>query len=119
MEVSGEFHDAAALTPGETALDIHWIGGLVGPRNIYFLWRESNPCHSACSTFLYRLSYAGFTTHYRHIIDFVKTDIKQCNLQTMNITRAIWENSLNTSDVSSVKLFAHDAEGIEGNHKNP
>jgi hypothetical protein len=93
MEVSGQFHDPAASTPVETAPGTHWIGGSVGPkdcfdavemRNISFLWQESNRYHLARSTFLYPLSYPGFTTHYRYIIDFVKTDIKQCNLQTMN-----------------------------------
>jgi hypothetical protein len=32
MEVSGQLHDAAALTLGENALCTHWIGGWVGLR---------------------------------------------------------------------------------------
>jgi hypothetical protein len=31
MEVSGQFHSLAVLTAGESP-DIHWIGGLIGPR---------------------------------------------------------------------------------------
>jgi hypothetical protein len=30
--MSGQLHDPAALTPGERALDTHWLGGWMGPR---------------------------------------------------------------------------------------
>jgi hypothetical protein len=32
MEVSSQFHDPAALPPGERAPGTHWIGGWVGLR---------------------------------------------------------------------------------------
>jgi hypothetical protein len=32
MEVNGQLHAPAALTPKERAPGIHWTGGLVGPR---------------------------------------------------------------------------------------
>jgi len=32
MEVSGQLHAPATLTPGKNPYDTHWIGGWVGPR---------------------------------------------------------------------------------------
>jgi hypothetical protein len=32
MEVSGQLHSPAALTPGKEPRGAHWIGGWVGPR---------------------------------------------------------------------------------------
>jgi hypothetical protein len=52
MEVSGQVHAPAALTPGKEPLGTHWVGGWVGPRavldtvvkrKIPSLHRESNP----------------------------------------------------------------------------
>jgi hypothetical protein len=34
MEVSGQLHAPAALTPGKESLGTHWIGGWVGPRAV-------------------------------------------------------------------------------------
>jgi hypothetical protein len=34
MEVSGELHAPAALTPGEEPPGTNWIGGWVGPRAV-------------------------------------------------------------------------------------
>jgi hypothetical protein len=34
MEVSGQLHAPAALTPRERAPGTHWIGGWVGPRAV-------------------------------------------------------------------------------------
>jgi hypothetical protein len=33
MEVNGQFHVPAALSPGEIASGTHWIGGWVDPRS--------------------------------------------------------------------------------------
>jgi len=33
MEVSGQLHAPAALSPGESTHGTHWIGGWVGPRS--------------------------------------------------------------------------------------
>jgi hypothetical protein len=52
MEVSGQLHAPAALSPKERAPSTHWIGGWVGPRavldavvkrKIISPCRESNP----------------------------------------------------------------------------
>jgi hypothetical protein len=53
MEVSGQLHAPAALTPGKEPSGIHWIGSWVGPsasldtasRKIPSPRRDSNPDH--------------------------------------------------------------------------
>jgi hypothetical protein len=39
MEVSGQFHAPATLPPGEIGPGTHWIGGWVGPRAVWTLYR--------------------------------------------------------------------------------
>jgi hypothetical protein len=70
MEMSGQLHAPAALTPGKSPPDTHWIGGWVGPRNGLEdvkkrkfltlpgleLWSLGRP---ACGQSLHRLRYPG------------------------------------------------------------
>jgi hypothetical protein len=113
MEVSGQLHATAALSPDKNPPGTHCVRGQVGPRasldavekrKISCTCREANSGRSACSVSLYRLSYPG--SHDNEWGIGVKDGIGLFCCSVLVISRRKWEKPRKSS-VSTVGPLAN------------